>query len=58
MNIYTEEDLLVTERELAKSLNFDINVPLSYVFLRRFARVIIIIIYYQKLWTWKVKFNF
>ncbi|XP_025418291.1 G2/mitotic-specific cyclin-B3 isoform X1 [Sipha flava] len=36
--IYTEDELFVTERELAKALNYDINVPLSYVFLRRFAR--------------------
>jgi len=36
---YTEEELIITERKLAISLNFDINVPLSYVFLRRYARV-------------------
>lgn len=37
--IYTEEELLFTERELIKALNYNLNVPLSYVFLRRFARV-------------------
>lgn len=37
--IYTEDELFETEREVARALDYDINVPLSYVFLRRFARV-------------------
>lgn len=37
--IYTEDELFFTERELARSLNYNLNIPLSYVFLRRFARV-------------------
>uniref|UniRef100_A0A2S2NNZ8 G2/mitotic-specific cyclin-B3 n=1 Tax=Schizaphis graminum TaxID=13262 RepID=A0A2S2NNZ8_SCHGA len=36
--IYTEEELFVTERELFRALKYEINVPLSYVFLRRYAR--------------------
>ncbi|XP_025198112.1 G2/mitotic-specific cyclin-B3 [Melanaphis sacchari] len=36
--IYTEEELFLTERELFRALKYDINVPLSYVFLRRYAR--------------------
>ncbi|XP_050062252.1 G2/mitotic-specific cyclin-B3 [Aphis gossypii] len=36
--IYTEEELFLTERELFRALNYEINVPLSYVFLRRYAR--------------------
>ncbi|XP_050438913.1 G2/mitotic-specific cyclin-B3 isoform X2 [Adelges cooleyi] len=36
--IFTEEELFVTERALLKALNFDIHVPMSYCFLRRFAR--------------------
>ncbi|XP_050527673.1 G2/mitotic-specific cyclin-B3 [Daktulosphaira vitifoliae] len=36
--IFTEDELFVTERTLFKALNFDINVPMSYCFLRRFAR--------------------
>lgn len=37
--IFTEDELFAAEREVMKVLDFDLNVPLSYVFLRRFARV-------------------
>lgn len=37
--IFTEEELFETEKEIVKTLDYDLNVPLSYVFLRRFARV-------------------
>lgn len=36
--IYTEDELFVTEKELFRALKYEINVPLSYVFLRRYAR--------------------
>lgn len=37
--IFTEEELFEVEREIVKTLDYDLNVPLSYSFLRRFARV-------------------
>ncbi len=36
---YTHDDLLSMERDILKKLNYDINIPVAYQFLRRLARV-------------------
>lgn len=36
---YDREELIVMERELLKKVDFDLGAPLSYRFLRRYARV-------------------
>ena len=36
---YTRDDLLKMERDILKVLNYDVNVPVAYRFLRRLARV-------------------
>ena len=36
---YTRDDLLRMERDILKVLNYDINMPIAYRFLRRLARV-------------------
>ena len=36
---YTREDLLRMERDILKVLNYDVNMPIAYRFLRRLARV-------------------
>jgi len=37
-NTYTREQLFVMEREMLNNLNFNLNAPISYRFLRRFAK--------------------
>ena len=36
---YTRDDLLRMERDILKVLNYDVNMPIAYRFLRRLARV-------------------
>ncbi len=36
---YTHEDLLKMERDILCTLDYDINIPVAYRFLRRLARV-------------------
>ena len=36
---YTRRDLIRMEMSILKAINFDIGLPLSYIFLRRYARV-------------------
>jgi len=36
---YTRDELLGMERALLKAIGFDIGMPLSYTFLRRYAQV-------------------
>ena len=36
---YTRDDLLKMERDILKVLNYDVNMPIAYRFLRRLARV-------------------
>ena len=36
---YTREDLLKMERDILKVVDYDINMPVAYRFLRRLARV-------------------
>lgn len=36
---YTHQELLRMERDILHALNYDINVPVSYRFVRRLARV-------------------
>lgn len=36
---YKREDLIAMERSILSTLNFDINIPVPYRFLRRFAKV-------------------
>ena len=38
-NAYTHEDLLKMERDIFRTLGYDINIPVAYRFLRRLARV-------------------
>ena len=40
---YTRDDLLRMERDILKVLDYDVNMPIAYRFLRRLARV-------SKLW--------
>ena len=35
---YSREQFLETEMKLITALNFDINLPVSYLFLRRYAK--------------------
>jgi hypothetical protein len=35
---YTQDDLLVMEQKLLKTINFELSMPISYSFLRRYAR--------------------
>lgn len=37
---YTREDFIMAEENMLKCLNFDINIPISYRYLRRYARCI------------------
>uniref|UniRef100_A0A8C5PHB4 G2/mitotic-specific cyclin-B3 n=1 Tax=Leptobrachium leishanense TaxID=445787 RepID=A0A8C5PHB4_9ANUR len=37
-NAYKREELLSMEKDILRELNFDINIPVSYRFLRRFAK--------------------
>ena len=36
---YTRDDLLRMERDILKVLDYDVNMPIAYRFLRRLARV-------------------
>lgn len=36
---YKREELVAMERSILRTLNFDINIPIPYRFLRRFAKV-------------------
>jgi hypothetical protein len=36
---YNQQDIIRMEKELLQKLNFDIGMPLSYRFLRRYSRV-------------------
>ena len=36
---YTHEELLVMEQSILSALNYDINMPIAYRFIRRLARV-------------------
>ena len=36
---YTHDDLLKMERDILRVLDYDINIPVAYRFLRRLARV-------------------
>jgi len=36
---YTKPQLMETERQILKTIGYDINIPISYRFLRRFAKV-------------------
>jgi G2/mitotic-specific cyclin-B3 len=36
---FTRDQMTMMERELLKVINFDLGAPLSYRFLRRYARV-------------------
>lgn len=36
---YQREELLAMERGILQTLHFDINIPIAYRFLRRFAKV-------------------
>ena len=36
---YTRDELLDMEKQILKTVDFDIGIPLSYTFLRRYAQV-------------------
>lgn len=36
---YERQEFLVMERKILQGLNFDINIPVPYTFLRRYAKV-------------------
>lgn len=36
---YKREELIAMETSILRTLNFDINIPIPYRFLRRFAKV-------------------
>jgi len=41
---YKRDELLEIEKRVLKAVDFDIGIPLSYTFLRRYAQVCIVII--------------